>query len=99
MNVLVINCGSSSVKYKVVELPGRATLTAGKVERIAALEGGHAAALQRVLNDVAGLEIGAVGHRVVHGGISTPDNPMQVLLVEDESKIESSAGCCNCVCL
>ena len=69
--VLVLNSGSSSLKYAVVE-PDSATMVAeGIVERIGETEvGDHAAALRVVFDeladDMAGLV--AIGHRVVHGG-------------------------------
>jgi acetate kinase len=34
MNVLVLNCGSSSVKYQLIEVDAQKTLTRGSVERI-----------------------------------------------------------------
>ena len=34
MNILVLNCGSSSVKYQLIEAENRKTLTRGSVERI-----------------------------------------------------------------
>jgi acetate kinase len=34
MNILVLNCGSSSVKYQLIEAEGRETLARGQVERI-----------------------------------------------------------------
>jgi acetate kinase len=73
--VLVVNSGSSSLKYAVVEVDSGTTVADGIVERIGESvdEGGvadHAAALQTVFDelaeDMAGLV--AVGHRVVHGG-------------------------------
>jgi acetate kinase len=70
-SVLVLNSGSSSVKYAVVDPDSGAMPNEGIVERIG--EGAvpdHAAALQVVFDeladDMAGLV--AVGHRVVHGG-------------------------------
>jgi len=73
MNVLVLNAGSSSLKYCVVDSDSGVMRLAGKVERIGtgAGERTHAEALAEVLASVAandGLAIGAVGHRVVHGG-------------------------------
>ncbi|HXD27278.1 MAG TPA: acetate kinase [Arthrobacter sp.] len=73
MLVLVINSGSSSLKYQVRETSTEEVLLSGLVERIGETEvPDHAAALetvdghlQRVLGDRA---IEAVGHRVVHGG-------------------------------
>ncbi len=66
-NVLVLNAGSSSVKYRLIDVLGERTLREGKVERIG--EGRtHQEALQELLASVAGQAIDAVGHRVVHGG-------------------------------
>ena len=73
--VLVVNSGSSSLKYAVVEADSGTVIADGIVERIGdgVEDGGvpdHAAALQVVFDeladDMAGLV--AVGHRVVHGG-------------------------------
>lgn len=67
--VLVFNCGSSSVKYRLFDR--EATISQGLIERIGEPGGDapdHDSALRRCLD---GLEIGllsAVGHRVVHGG-------------------------------
>lgn len=71
MIILVINSGSSSLKYQVRE--GSDVLAEGLVERIGEAEvPDHAAALDRVDGEVAaaldGRGIDAVGHRVVHGG-------------------------------
>lgn len=81
--VLVVNSGSSSLKYAVVEADSGDMIADGIVERIGDDEGvpDHAAALQVVFeelaDDLAGLV--AVGHRVVHGG---PDL-YQPTLVDD----------------
>ncbi len=72
--VLVVNSGSSSLKYAVVDADSGGTVADGIVERIGDTEDGgvsdHAAALQAAFDelddDMAGLV--AVGHRVVHGG-------------------------------
>ncbi|MBU0672433.1 MAG: propionate kinase, partial [Candidatus Margulisbacteria bacterium] len=78
MIILALNCGSSSVKYKLYRWGKKQTLTQGEIERIGI--GGcpdHRTALkqiidaltqgdQAVIKDLA--EISAVGHRVVHGG-------------------------------
>lgn len=68
--VLVINSGSSSVKYRLFDRDE--TVTHGIVERIGEPGGpvaDHDQALRQVLDrlDLAGLA--AVGHRVVHGGL------------------------------
>lgn len=69
MTILVLNCGSSSVKYRLFD--GAATLAKGLIERIGEPGGDaadHGAALRHVMAtvDLDGLD--AVGHRVVHGG-------------------------------
>ena len=95
MNVLVINCGSSSLKYQVINSDTEAVLAKGLCERIGIdgrltykPAGGakeerevdmptHKQAIQLVLDALVHpktgalkslSEIGAVGHRVVHGG-------------------------------
>jgi acetate kinase len=69
--VLVVNSGSSSLKYAVVDADSGNMIADGIVERIGEDEvPDHAAALRAVFDeladDMAGLV--AVGHRVVHGG-------------------------------
>ena len=95
MNVLVINCGSSSLKYQVIDSETEQVLAKGLCERIGidgrlvyTPAGGekevsdldmptHKQAIQYVIdaltNEKTGViksldEIGAVGHRLVHGG-------------------------------
>ncbi len=68
MKVLVINCGSSSVKYQLIDtVTGEAAAT-GVVERIGHEGQTHETAVAEVLARVEDLEPQAVGHRVVHGG-------------------------------
>jgi acetate kinase len=76
--VLVINSGSSSLKYQLVEPDSGVARASGLIERIG--EDGsevpdHEAALHRAFDSLAGDGIDlracglmAVGHRVVHGG-------------------------------
>jgi acetate kinase len=67
--VLVLNCGSSSVKYRLFE--GDRTLAAGLVERIGERDapvGDHGSALRQIMAGLPAGELAAVGHRVVHGG-------------------------------
>ena len=74
--VLVLNCGSSSLKYAVVEPDSGRQLADGIVERIGAGPiPDHEAALRAAFDELAeaGLDLDAlglvaVGHRVVHGG-------------------------------
>lgn len=76
--VLVINSGSSSIKYQLVEVDSGAAVAGGLIERIG--EAGsdvpdHEAGMRMVFDelaaaghDVHGAGIDKVGHRVVHGG-------------------------------
>jgi len=76
VNVLVLNSGSSSLKYQLFDMAERTLVARGAVERIG--EPGsdvldHAAALDRIAGlaaDVAGdgSDLLGIGHRVVHGG-------------------------------
>ncbi|MFC4589683.1 acetate/propionate family kinase [Sphaerisporangium corydalis] len=71
--ILVINSGSSSVKYQLVDLDGPTRIKSGKVERVGEPDSGvpdHEAALQRVADEVSmdSGDLTAIGHRVVHGG-------------------------------
>jgi len=75
--VLVLNSGSSSVKYQLLDMTDRSRLASGVVERIGEPGGAadHTAALDEVSRELAGRGLGldsprlaAVGHRVVHGG-------------------------------
>ena len=95
MNVLVINCGSSSLKFQLIDSESESVLAKGLCERIGIdgrityqPTGGekltedkpmptHTEAIQYVLDaltdEKVGVvkslsEIGAVGHRVLHGG-------------------------------
>ena len=95
MNVLVINCGSSSLKFQLINAKSEEVLAKGICERIGIdgrltyqPAGGekeisekamptHTEAIQFVIdaltNEKTGVvkslsEIGAVGHRIVHGG-------------------------------
>ncbi|WP_256006052.1 acetate/propionate family kinase [Pedobacter deserti] len=70
MNILVINSGSSSLKYQLLKMPSGTLLASGLVERIG--EAGspirdHKAALDEVLKELPAA-VDVVGHRVVHGG-------------------------------
>jgi len=83
--VLVVNSGSSSLKYQLVEpVTGRA-VASGLVERIGEPGGvaDHGEALRAALDALGPLDeagIVAVGHRVVHGG---PDFGAPVLADDD----------------
>ncbi|MCX5695272.1 MAG: acetate kinase [Candidatus Omnitrophica bacterium] len=71
MNILVINSGSSSIKYKLFKMPQKKLLTKGVIEHIGE-EGSdiqdHYTGLKLILSKVNSVD--AVGHRVVHGAES-----------------------------
>ena len=95
MNILVINCGSSSLKYQLINAATEDVLAKGLCERIG-IDGiltyqpadgekektekampTHTEAIKYVIealtNEKTGViksldEVGAVGHRIVHGG-------------------------------
>lgn len=68
--VLVVNSGSSSLKYQLFDMKTETRLAKGLVERIGA--GGpknHAEALKKVVADLGNpTDIDAIGHRILHGG-------------------------------
>ncbi|WP_432988509.1 acetate/propionate family kinase [Dactylosporangium sp. CA-233914] len=68
--ILVLNSGSSSVKFRVVDLADPAAGERGLIEKIGEPGGvpDHAAALEQVLEGLGDVPIEAVGHRIVHGG-------------------------------
>ena len=68
---LVLNCGSSSIKYQVVDTTQDAPLATGLIERVT----DFAAAIHRIIAELNAPESGVdierltvVGHRVVQGG-------------------------------
>jgi acetate kinase len=70
--IFVVNSGSSSIKYQVVDMETERPVLSGLVERIG--EAGsdvpdHETGMRQVIARLDGShEIAAVGHRVVHGG-------------------------------
>jgi acetate kinase len=67
--ILVLNCGSSSVKYRLFD--GSDTIAKGLIERVGEPGGDapdFAAALRTITGTVDVSGLAAVGHRVVHGG-------------------------------
>jgi acetate kinase len=91
--ILVINAGSSSVKYQVIDTDNGESLRSGSINDIG-LPGGvtdHNEAIVIVLDEVGELgRIDGVGHRVVHGGerYSTPT----VITAEVEDHIHDLAS-------
>ena len=109
MKILILNAGSSSLKYQLIDMDGEKLLAKGLLERIG-IEGSHINqkangqvfdATAPMANHTAGIqwmlkalldpekgalksmdEIGAVGHRVLHGG----ERFTASVLVNDEVK-------------
>lgn len=65
--VLVLNCGSSTVKYRAFD--GDAEVAKGLIEKLSSPDD-FDGALRRVLDETDLTDLAAVGHRVVHGGDS-----------------------------
>jgi acetate kinase len=70
-SVFVLNTGSSSVKFRVVDAVSGEVAATGMIDRIG--EPGsdtpdHRAAIARILDELAHVPLDAVGHRIVHGG-------------------------------
>ncbi len=118
MNILVINCGSSSLKFQLIDAETEELTAKGLCERIG-INGGqisftpaggekikrkvemadHKEAIRLVLealtDEKTGVvkdlsEIGAVGHRIVHGG----ENFSRATLITPEVK-KAIADCCE----
>ena len=95
MKILVLNCGSSSIKYALYNMDDRSVITSGGIEKIGLPDsfikfklGGEKHQINRLIEEhTAGVqfifevltqgewavlsdpsELGAVGHRMVHGG-------------------------------
>jgi acetate kinase len=87
MKCLIPNIGSTSFKFRVLDMPGETVLAQGQVERIGQPGGGCAdypAAIRKCFSEIAGpgkplsslAEIGAVGFKAVHAG---PLNEPQII--------------------
>ncbi|MCU1577892.1 MAG: acetate kinase [Rhodoglobus sp.] len=83
MRVLVVNAGSSTIKWEVVDVDTSARVRGGIVERIG--DGAtHADAMTGILAGLEGEILSAIGHRVVHGGSVFP----AATLVTDEVELQ-----------
>jgi len=118
MNILVINCGSSSLKFQLIDAESEQAIAKGLCERIG-IEGGrfvyqrqggekqvrevpmedHKAAIRLVIEALTDKErgvvsdlsqIGAVGHRIVHGG----ERFSSSALIDGEV-IQAIEACCD----
>ncbi len=64
--ILVFNTGSSSLKYRLVDVNSWQAITGGLIERLG--PDGFGEAVDQVLRDQASEALVGIGHRVVHGG-------------------------------
>lgn len=88
--VFVLNVGSSSIKYELLDVEDGTVHSDGIVERIGVPGSGvadHAAGLARVLAALPDIPIHAVGHRIVHGGTRF----VQATLIDDDVEREIEA--------
>ncbi|MFC1618020.1 acetate/propionate family kinase [Patescibacteria group bacterium] len=67
MSILVINSGSTSLKYSVLT-EGLEVLSEEKIEEIGTAVPDHKAAFSIMLDELGAAKIKAIGHRIVHGG-------------------------------
>ena len=71
MLILVINCGSSSVKYQLFDIESGRAIQKGAVERIGEKKSScrdHREAVGIIKKRLLSTKIKGIGHRVVHGG-------------------------------
>jgi acetate kinase len=91
MKILVINSGSSSIKYKLFQMPGERLLSKGAIEHIGE-EGykihDHYTGLKMLLEKVD--SVFCVGHRVVHGA-----EKFQKPVLIDSEVIQDIKQCCS----
>ncbi len=90
MKILVINSGSSSIKYKLFDMPKEKLISKGLIEYIG--EKGsrikdHYAGLKIILSKIDA--VSGVGHRVVHGA-----EKFQKPVVVDNLVIKKIRQCC-----
>lgn len=90
MKVLIINSGSSSIKYKFFDMPQEALISKGSLEHIgeenSAIQN-HQEGLKAILHKIDGVSL--VGHRVVHGAEKF-SRPVAI----DEAVIRKIRQCC-----
>jgi acetate kinase len=89
-NVFVLNVGSSSIKYQLLDAVTGEVHANGIVERIGVPGSGmpdHETALAVVLGELEGVAIDAVGHRIVHGGTRF----VQATVIDDDVEREIAA--------
>jgi acetate kinase len=84
-HVLVLNAGSSSLKWSILDARTEATVDEGNATWEGSEHGRHAAEMADALGKIQGVD--AVGHRVVHGGARFRES----VLVDDAVRREIDA--------
>ncbi len=90
MKVLVINSGSSSIKYKFFDMPQETLISKGALEHIGEENSSiqnHQEGLKAILQKIDGVSL--VGHRVVHGA-----EKFKKPVIIDETVIRKIRQCC-----
>ncbi|MCM8831403.1 MAG: acetate kinase, partial [Candidatus Omnitrophica bacterium] len=100
MRILVVNCGSSSIKYKLYVFPKQELLAKGLIEKIGEKDSEiktHKEGIEylfskllegKTIKDLS--EIDAIGHRVVHGA-----ETFQKPHIIDDKVIKEIKNCCK----
>jgi acetate kinase len=83
--VLVLNAGSSSLKWSVLDAQTEATVDEGNATWEGSEHGRHASEMANALSGIQGVD--AVGHRVVHGGTRF----REAALIDDDVRGEIEA--------
>jgi len=102
--ILVLNSGSSSLKFAVLEPRSGQVIAHGIAERLGAAQpsfqfgsqpkrplaegAAHAEALSALLGELSGISLVAIGHRVVHGGEAFSDS-----VVLDDAVLKQIRAC------
>ena len=102
--ILVLNSGSSSLKFAVIEPVSGKVLAHGIAERLGNVDptfqfdsnavrtlgqgAAHAEALAALLGELKGIALAAIGHRVVHGGEAFSDS-----VVLDDAVLSQIRAC------
>ncbi|MGX5680896.1 acetate/propionate family kinase [Schumannella luteola] len=68
MIAFVVNSGSSSIKWELLDAESGERMRGGIVERIGENGVDHAGAMRVILEELDGVHPAVIGHRVVHGG-------------------------------
>lgn len=87
MRILVINVGSSSVKFSVTDLPEGTLLFKGELAVGSGPSDGALAGIPATLEAQGASGVDAVGHRVAHGG----ERFREAILIDDAAIAEIEA--------